>query len=854
MNGNGSKTILLVESSDLISMAEEMTLKEYGYKVIIVNTGEKAVEIIDKSPDIDLILMAIDLGTGIDGTQAARQILRKRDIPIIFLTSHSEKEYVDKVKEITHYGYVLKNSEGFVLQSSIEMAFELFFSYEKIAKSEKRLEDIIFSTNDWVWEVNEKGVYTYISQKGCEFLEYPSEKFLGKTPFDFMQPEEAKRVGEIFLKLAANKAPIKDLENWNIRNNGERICLLSNALPMLDKNGNLKGYRGVDKDITEHKRAERHRGMVRKILQILNEQEDLQNSIQRVVAELKARTSFDAVGIRLQDGDDFPYLAQQGFSEDFLATENTLIGHTVDGEVCRDKDGNVNLECACGLVISGKTNSAYPFLTREGSFWTNDSFSLLDLPSNQDPRFHLRNECIHQKYASVALIPIRNKDRVVGLIQLNDRCKGSFTLDSIESLEGIASHIGEALMRRSVEEKLLNAAQEWRKTFDSITDFIFVRDNNCNIKRSNKAFAGLFKMSPKEIIGKKTYELFHKTFDSSYTSAVEEVKKNTTPITIELEEINLEIFLEITISPVYDKNGNNTSTVSYLKNITRRKKAEEEIIKYRDHLEEIVKERTTELEISRNEAQEANLAKSKFIATMNHELRTPLNSIIGFSKLLHKGFFGSINDKQKEALSDILSSSRHLLNLINDILDIAKVEAKKMELHISNVNVSDLIRNNTFIIKEQCMQMKLKLCFEVDRILPGIQADEQKLKQSLYNLISNAVKFTPEGGEITIGAYPEDKSMVIFVRDTGIGIEEKDRDKIFSSFQQIDSALSRKYEGTGLGLALSKSFIELHGGRMWFESKGKDKGSTFFMSIPMTREDAGNKIQETTLLDHEDHI
>ena len=233
---------------------------------------------------------------------------------------------------------------------------------------------------------------------------------------------------------------------------------------------------------------------------------------------------------------------------------------------------------------------------------------------------------------------------------------------------------------RQANEKLLNAAQEWRKTFDSITDFLFVLDDNYNIKRTNKAFADLFKMGPKDIIGKKSHELFHQEFQSLYESAFKEVKKSKIPMTVELEEKNLNLFLLLTISPVFDGNGTNTATVNYLKDITERKKIEAELVRHRNHLEKLVKERTAELEISRDRAQNANRAKSEFLATMSHELRTPLNSIIGFSEVLHDELYGPVNSKQKEYLSDILNSGRCLLTLINDILDLSKVEAGKMEL------------------------------------------------------------------------------------------------------------------------------------------------------------------------------
>ena len=206
-------------------------------------------------------------------------------------------------------------------------------------------------------------------------------------------------------------------------------------------------------DITARKQQEAYRGMDREVLRILNESEDREDFIQRVLATLKARTGFDAVGIRLQDGDDFPYFVQDGFSEEFLLTENSLVARAADGGLCRDKDGKACLECTCGLVLSGQTDPSNPFFTKGGSCWTNDSLTLLHVPPGEDPRHHPRNRCIHHGYASIALVPIRMQNRIVGLIQLNDRRKGCFTPETVEILEAVAWHIGEAIMRKKMEDE-----------------------------------------------------------------------------------------------------------------------------------------------------------------------------------------------------------------------------------------------------------------------------------------------------------------------------------------------------------------------------------------------------------------
>jgi signal transduction histidine kinase len=243
--------------------------------------------------------------------------------------------------------------------------------------------------------------------------------------------------------------------------------------PIIDSQGRIIGASKIARDITERKRLEAYREMGREVLQILNEPGDIKDTIQRILAEFKTRAVFDAVGIRLQEGDDFPYYVQEGFSKDFLQMENSLIMRNTPDGVCRDEDGNISLECTCGLVISGKTDPAHPLFSPWGSFWTNDSSTLLNIPPDEEPRLHPRNLCIDQGYASVALVPIRNTDRNVGLIQFNARRKGCFSPDTVEILEGIAAHIGSALLRKQAEEALA----EKRKMLEELNGILEDRVN-----------------------------------------------------------------------------------------------------------------------------------------------------------------------------------------------------------------------------------------------------------------------------------------------------------------------------------------------------------------------------------------
>jgi signal transduction histidine kinase len=238
-----------------------------------------------------------------------------------------------------------------------------------------------------------------------------------------------------------------------------------------------------------------------------------------------------------------------------------------------------------------------------------------------------------------------------------------------------------------------------------------------------------------------------------------------------------------------------------------------------------------EIEDKSRQIEAANRHKSEFLANMSHELRTPLNAIIGFSEVLGERLFGELNDKQAEYTEDILSSGRHLLSLINEILDLSKVEAGRMDLEMAAFDLPLAIDNARTFVRERATKHGITLDVDVDERLGEFVGDERKIKQILLNLLSNAVKFTPEGGRIGISARQVDGSVEISVSDTGIGIAPEDQPKVFEEFRQVGTDYAHKGEGTGLGLTLAKKFVELHGGRIWVESE-VGRGSTFTFTLP----------------------
>jgi signal transduction histidine kinase len=216
---------------------------------------------------------------------------------------------------------------------------------------------------------------------------------------------------------------------------------------------------------------------------------------------------------------------------------------------------------------------------------------------------------------------------------------------------------------------------------------------------------------------------------------------------------------------------------------------------------------------------------------MSHELRTPLNAIIGFSEVLSDRMLGEVNDKQAEYLSDILESGRHLLSLINDILDLSKIEAGRMELEPTEFDLKGAVENAVSLVRERAHRRGIKLERTIDEHVGPIRGDERKVKQVLLNLLSNALKFTPEGGEIKVQVESRDGMAEISVTDSGVGIAPEDQEAVFEEFRQVGTA-EKKVEGTGLGLAISRKFIELHGGRIWVRSQ-VGTGSTFAFTLPL---------------------
>ena len=406
---------------------------------------------------------------------------------------------------------------------------------------------------------------------------------------------------------------------------------------------------------------------------------------------------------------------------------------------------------------------------------------------------------------------------------------------------------GEISQRKRAEESLKEMQRYTRGLIEASIDALAVISEEGKITDVNQATELITGMSRKEIIGtdfsnyftdpdaaRRGYQkVFRDGYGRDYPLEIEQRDGKIIPVLF-----NASIFK--------DAQGRVAGVFAAARDMTEQKRAEEEKIRL---LAEV------------QAAEVANQAKSDFLASMSHELRTPLNAIIGFSEVLRDQYFGELNEKQAEYTNDILESGKHLLSLINDILDLSKVEAGKMELDLSQVNIKELLGNSLVMIKEKALKHGIALDLKIPEELSGleIQADERKVKQVMFNLLSNAAKFTPDGGEIRVTvdliselgirilelkedekqlAIQNPKSKIeVCVADNGIGLSPENQGKIFQEFYQVRGGTTDKTPGTGLGLPLTKSLVEMHDGRIWVESKGEGKGSRFSFLLPIKSED-----------------
>jgi PAS domain S-box-containing protein len=398
--------------------------------------------------------------------------------------------------------------------------------------------------------------------------------------------------------------------------------------------------------------------------------------------------------------------------------------------------------------------------------------------------------------------------------------------------------------RRRAEEALRESEERYRTLVENATDAIYMVDAHENILSVNQTTARFLGKRPEKLIGKKVSDIFPPEIAARFTEEFRLTFRTGQSIMAcdRLDAGWTELWVSTSLNPIRNSSGEVVAIMGVTRDITEQKRLERELQETNEQLDaqneelqvqsEELMAQQQELMESTQEAARANQLKSEFLANMSHELRTPLNAIIGFSQLLRDETPGKLNQEQKQCLDDVLESSQHLLNLINEVLDLSKIESGRAELKLENVDLKELITPLTRVMRPILGQKKQELEVEIEAGLPQIRVDKTKMGQVLRNLLANSSKFTPEGGKLWITAARADDWLHLSVIDNGAGIKKEDLERIFEPFCQLDYTPGNGKGGTGLGLAVVKEIVERHGGQIRVESE-YGRGSRFTISLPL---------------------
>ncbi len=697
---------------------------------------------------------------------------------------------------------------------------------ESLGSSELRYRRLFESARDGILILDaETGIVMDVNPFLTNLLGYAREEVVGMAVWQLGFFKDAIASFDKFLELQQHEyVRYEDLPLETVDGERRDVEFVSNVYMAGDK----KVIQCNIRDISVRKLAETYRKMQQDILQILNEPGDPEGYLRRVLAVLKTQTGFDAVGIRLQQGDDFPYFVQEGFDDAFLKQENSLLARDIDNGICRDKRGNINLECTCGRVISGTLDPASPFSTPGGSFWTNDALHLLEIPPGEDPRHKPRNQCIHHGYASVAMVPIRNQHRIVGLIQFNDWLKDRFTLESVELLEGIAAHIGSALVRKKAEAEIQSGKAFLDCIINAMASPVFIKDAQRRFVLVNDAFCALVGHPKEKIMGKtdegffppEQAEVFQKTDDAVYATG--KASMNEESLT---NATSGEVYGIITRKTCYTDQDKNKFIVGVMDDITDLKRAESEKIKLADQLRQAQKMESV----------------GRLAGGVAHDFNNQLTGILGYAELC-RGELESGHPITKW-LDEITISARRSSDITRQLLAYARKQTIKPKILNLNQSMGTMLKLLQHLIGED-----IHLEWRPAKDLGSARLDPTQLDQILTNLCVNARDAIAGNGQITIetknsvvdeaycsvhaeavpGSY-----VVLAVSDDGCGMDKTTLANIFEPFFTTKDV----GKGTGLGLATVYGIVKQNNGFINAYSE-PGAGSTFRIFLPRVAAEA----------------
>ncbi|AKG53521.1 sensory transduction histidine kinase [Dehalogenimonas sp. WBC-2] len=609
--------------------------------------------------------------------------------------------------------------------------------------------------------------------KGAEkILGYTEKEMQGKN-ISRLAPPGYKREIRNQLKRLGTGERIQNFETKRVRKDGVVIDISLTLSSIRDKAGNIYGVSAIMHDITEQKKA-------KQLLTVSEYSESIINTVREPLIVL--------------DQDLRVVIVSRSFYEFFKVRPEETVGQLIYD--LGNKQWNIP-------KLRELLETILPLKTTFDNYEVEHNFATIG--------------------RRTMLLNARQIERGMG--------KERTILLAIEDVtERKEIEAGLEKTRKELEVIKKSADETWEfaeSVINTVREPLISLDQDLRVVTVSRSFYEFFKVKPEETVGQLIYDLGNKQWN---IPKLRELLETILPLKTTFDNYEVEHnfatigrrTMLLNARQIERGMGKERTILLAIEDITKRKEIEEGLEKAHEDLTELA----AELERTAR-------VKSEFLANMSHELRTPLNSINGFSEVLYDETFGPLNEKQKQYVNNVLTSGKHLLLLINQILDMAKVEAGKMKLSLSCLPMKNLLNEISMLVADMVTKKQIEMTLEIAHDLPDIEADELKVKEILYNLLSNAVKFTQEGGKIGMRARKVGSKIEIVVWDTGVGIASENMGKIFEGFFRVDTPYSRVTEGTGLGLPLSQKLVELHSGKLSLESEGLGKGTLVRFTLPI---------------------
>jgi len=647
---------------------------------------------------------------------------------------------------------------------------------EELRENQEKLRLMFDSVTEGITVTDLNGVITDVNQRVVEIHRFGSkDEVLGKIAFELIATRDHKR-GVANMRKTLEEGSVRAIEYTLVKADGSEFPGEISASVLKDALGNPLGFIAITRDITERKKVE----------------EELRQS------EEKYRRLFELSPIGIT---------------------------TVD--------------------MKGMITSCNPAVYREGGYSEDEivgkHFSKVAPVRVKDIPRHIRtfSSLIRGKVPRPFETAYQRKDGTIGWTELH-----AALLEAGGRKLGIQIIQRDITERKQAEEALRESEEKYRDLFENANDLIQCVMPDGHFLYVNKAWREMLGYSKKEVANLTLWDIIHPDSIPHCREVFQKVISGETVKNVEAVFVAKDGKL-VTVegnANSWAKGGGVVATRGIFRDITERKKMEQELQGRNEQLDaqnEELRSQSEELMAQQQELTEksrelevASRAKSEFLSHMSHELRTPLHVIIGFSELMLDGVAGKVNKEQRQCLDDIWGSGQHLLGLINDILDLSKIESGKMELKLANFAIGNLVKVLGRTMATRFAQKNQSFDVKMEEGLPPVRVDRDKVRQVLLNLLSNSSKFTPDGGKLEVEAVRENDWCRVSVIDNGIGIKQEDQERIFEAFCQLDNPLNNNIGGTGLGLTIARQIVEKHGGRIWVESE-YGKGSRFSFTLPL---------------------